>query len=452
MLRSCVLALVLAAALAGSCAALTFISPTEGATVREEVRIAVARSDVPEGGFVVFNIDGEFRAAVGSPKEIGRGRSAFTFDWDTKAPIPERTVGFGLGAEPRYVADGKHDIEVVVHGSAGDVKERATVSVRVANKIPTTIPAKPVKLVYRLSTGQHLMYDIKGKLEILDTEGRPMLDDPVILTSSSQVAITVEDQTIESSLVRYRWQPVVSIQYFGMPYPEPVYVPAPSYRYVTPGGKVTEAGFGQKSKVPLFDLFVQVPAGFARPGDSWSGSDTLTVPGILRGAVVNVKSAFDSQEWESGHECAKLKMALSSRFGLALIKDRLEMPESDVTGTGTAYFAYKTGKLISVDYVFTSQATVENSVLDSLRQGQGGDVGNVVLPSTGPEIPYEDSGPAPYSAYPTMPTTPGRRPYGTSSGAPSSGGYTGPSYGGEAAAVQTTPVKFRITVSVKQKK
>ena len=422
-------------------AAIVPLSPAEGATVRETVRVAVAGTDVPEGGFVVFNVDGEFRVAVGVPKDVSGGKKAYVFDWDTKLS----TVSPGQTGEPTQVADGRHEIEVAVHDSTGALRDSGTVSVRVANKIPTTTPPSPTRLAYKFFIGQQLQYDVIAKVELLDIEGRPMLDDPVILTSASQVTVSVEDMMPGSALVRYKWQPMVSIQYLGQPYPEAVYVPTPAYRYVSTGGKVTEAGFGGRSKAQLFDLFVETPGGPARPGDSWTASDVLNVPGVLRGAKVDLKSLFDSLEWESGHECAKIRTTLSSRFGLTIIKDRLELPESDMAGTGTAFFAYKTGKLMSVEYVLAAQTNVDSTILDSLRSGQGGDIGNLVLPGAGGG-PFEGSpegggyrGEAPGPTYP-----------GQTSGPP--GGYYGPNAARAQTPVAETPVKFRITVKVELKK
>jgi hypothetical protein len=236
-----------------------------------------------------------------------------------------------------------------------------------------------------------------------------------------------------STLVRYKWQPMVSIQYLGQPYPEAVYVPTPAYRYVSSGGKITEAGFGGRSKAQLFDLFVEIPGGPARPGDSWTASDMLNVPGVLRGTKVDLKSVFDSLEWESGHECAKIKTTLSSRFGLQIIKDKLELPESDIAGTGTAFFAYKTGKLINVEHVLEAQTNVDSAALDSLRSGQRGDIGNLVLPGTGGG-PFEGS------------------PEGGYGGAAPPGGYYGPNATRAQAPVAETPVRFRITVRIELKK
>lgn len=433
-------------------AAVVPLFPTEGATVRETVRIAVAKSDVPEGGYVVFTIDGDFVAAVGVPREISGGRTAFVHDWDTKAPLTAQTIGFGLGAAPRYVEDGRHEIGIVIYDASGKVQDRGAVSVRVSNKIPTTIPPKPVKLAYRFATGQQMRFEIHGKVELLDIEGRPMLDNPVVLDSTSQVTVSVEDLMPGSALMRYRWQPMVSILHFGQPYPQPIFVPAATYKYVSSGGKVTEAGFGAKSKSPTFGLFVTVPGGNATPGQSWTGSDYLTVPGIVQSAKLDMRQTFDSMEWESGHETAKIKMDISTKFGLTLIPDRLVLPDTDMTGSGTAYFAYKSNKLISTEYVVEAKTDIDSSTLESLRSGQAGDIGSLVLPGTGAPMPEE----GPESAPSTEPGARSGAAGATRSGGYVSplrpGGYAGGGYGDETSTAGTTPVKLRVTVSVSLKK
>ncbi len=424
------------------------ISPKEGDTVRETVRIAVAKSDVPEGGFVSFNVNGEFKGAIGTPKDIGKGRLAYVYDWDTKA-VTTIHGAYGIPAEKLTVADGRHEIEVVVHDSSGVAKNRGKVSIRVANKIPVSNPPKPVRLAYNFAIGQQLNFDISAKVEVLDIEGRPIIDNSTILTSTSQVGLSIEDIVDSSALIRYRWQPVVQIQLMGQPYSNPVYVPAPAYRYVTAGGKVTEAGFGSKPSTPLFDILVALPGGMATIGKTWSASDHLTVPGVIKGARMDIRSTFDSLEWESGQECAKILMKLNSRFGLPLIPGQLEIPEGDISGTGVAYFAYKTGRLVSVEYVFESQSNVSSTVLDSLRKGQAGDIGNTMLPSATPTYPGVEAPDEPYGV-PPMPGARRSSRYGGSD-RPSAYRSSGPAYSQPQVDAET-PVKFRIYVTVKHRK
>src|SRR5687767_14134861 len=82
--------------------------PPDGATVREKVRVEVPMASIPEGGYVAYSIDGQFRVAL-APTEEQRAKmktgQAFVWIWDTKAPVKLRG-----GVVEEVPQDGEHEV------------------------------------------------------------------------------------------------------------------------------------------------------------------------------------------------------------------------------------------------------------------------------------------------------------------------------------------------------
>src|SRR2546425_6667276 len=75
----------------------TIRRPPDGATVREKVRVEIPLASIPDGAYVAFSIDGQFRVAL-TPSEEERNAEVkaadkahrapmYYFIWDTKAPV-----------------------------------------------------------------------------------------------------------------------------------------------------------------------------------------------------------------------------------------------------------------------------------------------------------------------------------------------------------------------------
>ena len=108
----------------------TIRRPPDGATVREKVRVEIPLASIPEGGYVAFSIDGQFRVALTPSQEerekeereaqTAKRAPMYVFTWDTKSAVKVR----GLEEMPK---DGEHEISAtlfvpVVTGSPAGVK------------------------------------------------------------------------------------------------------------------------------------------------------------------------------------------------------------------------------------------------------------------------------------------------------------------------------------------
>lgn len=437
--------------------ALTILNPTDGSIVREKVKIAVPQSAIPSGGFMSILVDNRFQGCVSAPS--GGDTKPVVYWWDTKVQFVDLTGK--LKDADRWVKDGEHQIEVVIHNANSAKIDSKKITVYVKNKVAQTNPAPPVKVYYKYNVGELSKYHVKVRGDMVDSTGNSVLGGEAAFTSEYDIGQWVEDVRPDgTALVRYRLLAAPEVTIMGQVVPqaavgmETVQVPASLYKIVDKYGRVINPSVFHKAlMISVSDVIIPLPGRPMRVGDSWQGAQRIKLEGI--GSLLKFSADYQlaSLEWDSGRECAKLSASLGGpSIKLNLPGEFTPDENAKLKGNSEVFFGLKSGKIIRSNSILEMAGSVDSSQIGnlanaasmptqtgtpgSLIMGETDENGNPISPTGAPGTPGVLGGVAnPYN--PTAGPMPGMPGYGPTYGAPSSGTT--------ATGAARTKVKVRIT-------
>ncbi|MEI6916069.1 MAG: hypothetical protein WCL39_13115 [Armatimonadota bacterium] len=402
---------VLLAMLAGqSGAAVGFIWPKNNSIVRESVNVAVDASSVPSGGYVSFYLNGVFISAAGLPTSITDGRKAFTWAWDTRDPINLA----GPNDPPKRPSDGSFDISARVVGVDGTLIDQGTVRVRLSNKVTSVSAIKPIQLRYFYRSGQVKKYLVRIGVTLREVGGAPVTGTRELQAVSYTGTASVEDiEAGNLAVVRYRpfdSNFVVLGEKLGS---LPRFQAGSLYQLVDPYGRVRETDLYSTVGVatdPTFkvDYRTPLPMSSVKAGDKWTGPMAISMP-TLGDATISGFMTFDSLEWAGGRECVRINTEIKGT-AMASIQQMLDearqrseaqasateagtlvasdnpfaaapptsmgmdtstMSPGSISGSGSDWFAFRTGELIRRELNADLDMTIDQAALQSLTEGLG---------------------------------------------------------------------------------
>ncbi|MDR3709824.1 MAG: hypothetical protein P4L33_16130 [Capsulimonadaceae bacterium] len=342
---------------------LQFISPLDGATIRETIPVRLPRADYPPTGYLTITIDGNFIQATALPDT---GDVAYL--WDTKGSYalpnnPDQRV---------FITDGDHTIMVKVFNRDNTILGTAVAKVRVANTIPELKDG--VKLVYRWQSSPDLRYHRTSSIEMVNSN--PGVAADPVQKSDVQFRRMVEDSEGGEFLIRDMVQDNgIVITKGAAAYVQTAYALKGRLRTVNATGAtvkesrpINPGGSHFGFSVPSF------PPRRIQVGDSWQSTIETSLqwacehPTRLKGSA-----HLDSFEWQDGYPCAKIVETYSGLADYSIDAATNDVPP--VTGTTvqltrTVWFAYTSGRLIHVSTDATVNATMTSVQVAAL----GGDL------------------------------------------------------------------------------
>ena len=156
------------------------IRPENGATVRESVRIHMARRALEDAGvkYLSFSIDGKFREAVAvlpltakaplvHSDAVEVNTQTVALLWNTKLP-PADTEGAKNGGNTLGVEDGPHTVEIIAQAADGRRLGVQTLTLNVQNRGGLQIPADGLAMNYRFQLGDTSKY---REMTVVEYEG-----------------------------------------------------------------------------------------------------------------------------------------------------------------------------------------------------------------------------------------------------------------------------------------
>jgi len=354
--------------------------PPDGATVREKVPIRVPLASIPEGAYVAFSIDGQFRVAL-APTEDQRRKAGpggmFEYVWDTKETV--KILGTNKEEAP---ADGPHKISAVLYvpksGTAGGATAADTseITVTLENKI-TTDPG-PLLLRYTFPDGANRTYSRTGTTAIVGgvTQGLTATGDVELIGQKSDLLLAVEDVYKNGNAIVRNRLTRLAVKQGGQEvvYPQQ-YLPKSIYQEVDPLGVVHyppredlgsdafyEAGIPVSTTLDLPIL----PRREVRIGDTWETPDVvLDIPGTPpdKQPKVTVKSTLEGLEWEGNHQTAKIVQAYEGTpKEKSIVFGNIVVENPQIKFKRTIYLAYRSGTLIKMDRTIEVSGTTSEVV------------------------------------------------------------------------------------------
>lgn len=378
---------------AACCGAFQLIAPTEGQAVRENIKIQLPASAVPDSGFisVLAGETGAEKFVVAISRDSAKlVNGNLTFYWNSKAPYFESKDLM----TPLYFKDGRYPITVEVHDAKGKMVESGTTKIELKNRVPRTNPAPGVSLANKLAFGQINSYRVhsdESTFEMVNGIGLALFGG-MALSADAVITQSVEDVRPGGEfLLRLREDENAYISSYGVK--RFVYADDPLkpqlYRLVSKYGKVLTANlFAKQARFQIMDILPTLPAKSVKEGDSWPDSMSLKIDGLTPLIKLKGSAMLDSFEWQNGRECAKITSRLSGEAQLMLANGKIR-GKGPVSADVTTYFAYKTGMMLQRDIRFYFDATVMPGAGDVTADASGGAPGMPGPPSLATS-PYGD--------------------------------------------------------------
>lgn len=389
-------AVLLAVLLTVPVQAMTLHWPKPDQIVRENVKISIPGSEVPENSFisVLVGEPGQENFVLAVNSETARSdNGTVNIFWNSKAPY--RTI-----SDPktdRFFKDGKYSIKVEVHqqgASQAKIVGVQAINVVLKNKIARTNPAPGVSLANRLSFGQLNTYGVQANVQVFQVVSGVGL--PIVgglgMSCDFKLVQSVEDVRGNGQyLLRYRMGENPKVVSFGQTttlYQGDVLKPQ-LYRLINKYGDVIKANmFSKQAKFAMTDVLPVLPKNAVKEGDTWPDSMSLKLEGLTGMIDLKGTCALDSFEWQNGHECVKLISQMAGKSSISLDNGRIKSTGNVVKAEVVTYFAYKAGKAVRREIILDFPAVVQPGAGDLSMSG-----------GIAPGVPNPGS-PAGYSASP----------------------------------------------------
>jgi hypothetical protein len=337
--------------------------PVDGSTVREVVKILVPASSVPANGYVIYNIDGHFKAAQAQATE---NQEYYVYEWDTKALDPDTS----LPMNRRECRDGEHSVSVVVcdsHGrSAGESKP---VTVFVKNQLSASdLPGQGIRLRYHHKVGSATKYRFKWKIDLDNVSGNTDLG---LLVGNglegSEGVIERSTEAVESdgqALVRDQLADSIMTYQNGILVPSAAETTKSSYTREDSLGRATEVKTFEPGD-PVGVVLPTLPWQRVKIGDEWTSGQEVLWDALTRQSVkMKTDCTFEGIEWQNGYRCAKLVSRFSETVKLPFSKI-IDQPIR-IDGETVTYFSYSIGKVVSSITTASAKCMMEQKAVDAL--------------------------------------------------------------------------------------
>lgn len=345
----------------------TIRQPPDGATVREKVAVKVPLASIPDGGYVAYYVDGQFRVALAPSQEQrdkAKAGDMFVYQWDTKAPYkPKGSI------KEVAVKDGSHTIAARLYAptdkqGASVLKETSSVQVNVQNKYPTPA-AEPIRLRYQYRDGDTKEYTRTGSTSIVAglTQGAGGTEDQEMVAQNSEILVAVEDKYSNGDAIVRSLLKKLAVRQGGQEsiYP-PDALPKALYQELDPWGNVK-----YQNHTISFDQFAELgipvsatlelpvlPQNSVAVGDKWQSRNvSLDLPGTPpdKQPKVTATSTFEGIEWQGGYPTAKIHQHYDGSTGLKLKSitvGSIEVMNPQIVFDQDIYLAYRSGTLVKV--------------------------------------------------------------------------------------------------------
>ncbi|MCE5315320.1 MAG: hypothetical protein ABFD49_10080 [Armatimonadota bacterium] len=400
--------------------ALNLYWPKQDQVVRENVKISIPGSVVPEDCFISVAV-GEaghenFVLAVNSESVRAKNGTINVF-WNSKAPY--RTI-----SDPKndhYFKDGKYVVKVDIHQqnqNSAKILDSASVPIILRNKIARPNPAPGVALVNKLSFGQMNTFDVSSSVQVFEVVAG--VDLPIVgglgMSGDFKVIQSVEDVRADGEfLLRYRLGEKPSVISFGQKtiLYETESIKPQLYRLMTKYGNVTDRNmFSKQAKFQITDILPVLPKKSVKEGDSWPDKMSLKLEGLTDLIEFKGTCMLDSFEWQSGHECVKLISQMAGASGILLDDGRIRSSSNSVKAEVITYFDYKAGKTIRREVTLEFPAIIEPgageagaSAMTTATAGSTASSGNYASSPFGGD---DEDSPAPQRRVATVASMPAR--------------------------------------------
>ena len=358
--------------------------PPDGATVREKVPIRVPLAAIPDGAYVAFSIDGQFRVALApteEQREQAKPGQMFEFIWDTKQVV--KIQGTNKQEAPQ---DGQHKITATLFvpksGSAGgsDIAETSEITVNLENRI-TTDPG-PLSLRYRYEDGSNRTYSRTGTTAIVGgvTQGLAAVGDVELVGQSSNLLLAVEDVYDNGRAIVRNRLTRLAIKQNGQETVYPTeYLPKSIYQELDQQGTVHYPPQDRPSNDMFWQMGIPVSATLDLPilpnrevrvGDTWTTPNVvLDIPGTApdKQPKVTVESKLVGFEWEGNHQTAKITQTYEGTpKEKSIVFGNIVVDKPRIKFTRHVYLAYRSGALIKMERSLEVSGTTSGAVAGSV--------------------------------------------------------------------------------------
>jgi hypothetical protein len=397
---------------------LYLVEPEDGSTVRERVRVRVAREAIPADGFVGIYVNNQFKVALApaTAEELTEKRmpidSPVEYIWDTKAPIVD---DIRLTADQRLPQDGPHTIEVRSYNRQGVMVDRSTVQVDLQNQYhPEGEHAPP--LWYGGNVGRQYLLEhsvaldatavvsgaaaARGGGQATQAAGKLQHEE------TTKYLVSVEDANPRQGTMFWRERRESPIRISVNNNPQVVALDSSSrYFGLNRFGRANISRQMEREKREPVLNPIDLPGSRHPLGESFLTNLRVNlgayIPATLR--INSLEAIPEGMEWQGGERCVRIRvnyLAGTSTIDVASLNLRdadLEIQE----GTSIIWFSESTQRIVRAEHNITGNLEVEagggGGAMGGFMGvgGPGGELGPGAPGMMGGGMPGSAAGPPP---------------------------------------------------------
>lgn len=472
-----------------------FISPQDGDTVRDIVRLEATKPS-PNSGWISYKVEksgtGDFVAAVTQP---------FAYQWNTRAKDDKGKALY---------ADGQYTVTAVALSPRGRKVGEANITVTVKNAISSSDRPRAVRPVLAYERNQEVYYTARGSWTIKPAADEEDPDAVYEMAKEANGAMVANWKNKVMSPTEAGGHAVLHVivgssgEQMGSEDVATFDEAGKSHTYLAMPDGTMRLKHGDESPFRYAELFLQLPDRPLKKGDRWTSEmRILPVPQMdTEMKTVRAKHRVEGFEWVAGHKCLvirstfsvkaeKLKLRLSPKaqqesvFGGGEPTDMMGMDammtmepggmgmgpgmegdmgmggmggmgggapelESDYSGERLTYWAFDVNRPVRIVDTITHTLEIEQAQMNSMEGMAGGDFmpGMDMMPQADPGMVGPPGDPAMAGAPGTPPGAPGMPGEPGMDQMAFEGGMGGMGAMGIQQMAPAEPLKVRINVSL----
>ncbi len=296
--------IILSACVVAGAQGVRFITPQDGDTVRDVVRLQATKPS-PDEGWISYKIEtggtGEFASAVVSP---------FAYAWDTRARDDDGKDLF---------RDGQYTLTAVAMSPSGRKVGEVSITVTLKNALSASEAPQRVPLALQYERNREMHYRAEGRWTIRPAADEEDPEDVYALAKEADGSVVAEWKNRVMSPTVAAGHAVLHVvvgragEQIGTQDPERLGRSGHCHTYMALRDGEMRLKHDDETDFAFAEMTITVPDRSLRVGDRWNGSILIqAIPySDVAPSTVRAQHVVEGFEWVAGYPCLRIRSTFS---------------------------------------------------------------------------------------------------------------------------------------------